>query len=221
MSESRGLLETVWEYREEVLYRKLFGGTGPGIYPLAVDTFSETFGKTCDPRWLTIGAFECPPTAERATWAYVSSGLSNPWEAEAPPDDPSELSGLGVEYIFNTTAQADWAIQLVHYVSAYDLLLNSGAFPEREPISPGDRIPVQIRDRSDRLSLIRRVLVIKSELVPSLHQLESGELYLLQLVGITESEAEYARTTDTETLCERLRAAGALDVTDPWRTSIV
>jgi hypothetical protein len=46
-------------------------------------------------------------------------------------------------------------------------------------------------------------------------------LYLLQLVGITESEAEHARTSDTSTLCERLRAAGALHVTDPWRSPIV
>jgi hypothetical protein len=57
MSDSDSLLEAVWKYREEVLYRELFGGTGPGIYPLSANIFSETFGKTCDPRWLTIGAF--------------------------------------------------------------------------------------------------------------------------------------------------------------------
>jgi len=221
MSNPRDLLEAVWEHREEVLYRELFGDTGPGICTLSADIFSGTFGKMCDPRWLTIGAYECPPTTDRPTWTYVSSGLSNPWDADAPPDDPSELSGLGVEYVFNTTAQADWAVQLVHYISAYDLLLNCGAFRGREAICIGDRIPVQIRDRSDRLSLIRKVMVVEPEFVPSRHQLESGELHLLQLVGITEAEAQHARTFDTSTLCERLREAGALDVTDPWRASVV
>jgi hypothetical protein len=221
MTEARGLLERVWEHREAAIYRQLFGDTGPGIYPLSAEIFSKTFQKSCDPRWLTVGVFECPPIANRNTWAYVSSGLSNPWEEELPLGDPSELSGLGVEYVFNTTAQADWAIQLVQYVAAYDLLLNHGAFPDREVISPGDRIPVQVRDRSDRLSLIQRVMVLKPEFMPACHRLESGDFYFLQLVGITEAESDLARASDTSTLCDRLRTAGALDVTDPWRLSLV
>ena len=221
MTDERSLLETVWEHREEKLYRELFGDTGPGIYPLPGQIFEETFNRSCDPRWLTIGAFECPPAGHRSTWLYVSSGLSNPWELESPPEDPEDLSGLGVEYIFNTTTQADWAIRLVHYVTAYDLLLNSGAFPGREAISPGDRIPVQIRDGSDRISPIRKVMVVKPEFIPACHKLDSGEFYLLQLVGITESEAEFARASDTSELCARLRSAGALDVTDPWRSAVV
>jgi len=221
MTDARSLLEAVWEHREETLYRKLFGHVGPGIYPLSSQVFSETFCRPCDPRWLTIGAFECPPTAHRSTWLYVSSGLSNPWEEESPPDDPSDLSGLGVEYVFNTTARADWAVQLVHYVTAYDLLLNSGAFGDREAISPGDRIPVQIRDRSERLSPIRTLMVVEPEFIQARQSLDSGEFYLLQLVGITESEAEFVRASDTSELCARLRAAGALDVTDPWRAAVV
>jgi hypothetical protein len=221
MTESKNFLESVWEHREDVVYRRVFGDTGPGIYPLSADLFTRTFGKSCDPRWLTIGVFECPPTVQRPTWVYVSSGLSNPWELDGAPDDPSELSGLGVEYVFNTTAQAEWAIQLVQYVTAYDLLLNHGAIPDHGPIAIGDRIPVQIRDRADRLSLLRRLMIIEPAFIPARHQLASGELHFFQLIGITEPEADLARASDTSTLCERLREAGVLDITDPWRSSIV
>lgn len=221
MSASVSLLEAVWEHREEVLYRSVFGETGPGIYPLSADIFASTFGRSCDPRWLTIGAFECPPTADRPTWAYVSSGLSNPWEEDQAPEDPSTPSGLGVEYVFNTTAQADWAIQLVQYVTAYDLLLTQGSFPGREAIFVGDRIPVQIRDKTDRLSLIRTVMVVEPEFIPARHRLASGEFCILQLVGITEPEAAFARASGAPVLCDRLRIAAALDVTDPWRASLV
>lgn len=217
----QNFLEAVWAHREEVLYRRLFGDLGRGIAALPAEIFTCTFRKPCDPRWLTIGVFESPPTPERSTWAYVSSGLSNPWEADGPPDDPSALSGLGVEYVFNTAGQADWAVQLVQYVAAYDLLLNHGEIPGQGPISLGDRIPVQIRDSSDRLSELRRLMVVEPGFIPGHHRLDSGDLFILQLVGITEREAELARATDTATLCQRLRDAGALDITDPWRSSIV
>jgi hypothetical protein len=215
------MLEAVWEQREEVLYRDIFGDRGSGIYTLSPDIFANTFKQSCDPRWLTIGVFECASTANRPTWTYVSSGLSNPWEDEAPPDDPDAASGLGVEYVFNTTAQAQWAIQLVQHIAAYEVLLAHGRFPGRDAILIGDRIPVQIRDKTDRLSAIRRVLVVEPEFIPMRHRLASGELCFLQLVGITEAEAELARKDGYTALCDKLRQAKALHITDPWRDSVV
>ena len=45
------LLERSWEYREETLYRRLFGDTGPGIYPLDMDLLRN--GTRVDPQhWL-------------------------------------------------------------------------------------------------------------------------------------------------------------------------
>ena len=47
------LLERSWEYREETLYRRLFGDTGPGIYPLDMDLLRNVFKQEqIDPRWL-------------------------------------------------------------------------------------------------------------------------------------------------------------------------
>jgi len=196
LTETKTFLESVWEQREEV------------------HLFKSTFGKSCDPRWLHIGVFECQPTAERPTWAYVSSGLSNPWELDAAPSDPSALSGLGVEYVFNTTAQAEWAIQLVQYVTAYELLLNHGSLPGRGPIEIGDRIPAQIRDRSDRLSLLRQLMVIKPAFVPARHQLASGGLAVqkkgpsISVVG--SSDAKTGSSTSQRIFIDVIGSSGEM-----------
>jgi hypothetical protein len=74
------LLERSWEYREETLYRRLFGDTGPGIY-LDMDLLRNVFKQEqIDPRWLHVGVNACPPHGDRRHWIYVSTGLSNPWK---------------------------------------------------------------------------------------------------------------------------------------------
>nr|WP_301539369.1 suppressor of fused domain protein [Methylomonas sp. ZR1] len=60
---------------------------------------------TVDPRWLTHSVFKCPPAENRKTWAYITSGMSNPWEAESP----EEYSGLGVEFLMEANTEAIWA----------------------------------------------------------------------------------------------------------------
>lgn len=214
------LLEKAWEHREETLYKELFGDIGKNIYPLTIEIFTEAFKLACDPRWLTIGVFECPPHGDRKTWTYVTSGLSNPWEDEEPPEDLDEPSGLGVEYVFNTTARASWAIKLVQHVAAYELLISHGKITGRESIYLGDRIPVQILDQQDRPSAIQMVMVAEPGFVAADHKLLSGALQLVQLVGITEREAAFSRVNNAEALIEKLRAAGCYDVTDPWRATL-
>lgn len=86
------LLEESWEEREEKSYKDIFGDTGPGIFPLTNEFFDRMNARAVDPRWLTHGVLKCPPNGSRPTWAYVTSGMSNPWEA----DEPEEYSGLGV-----------------------------------------------------------------------------------------------------------------------------
>ena len=214
------LLESAWEHREEILYKGLFGDLGPGIYPLPIEIFSDAFKASCDPRWLTIGVFECPPHGERKTWTYVSSGLSNPWEEEGPPANPEEPSGLGVEYVFNTPSRAGWAIKLVQHVVAYELLISAGQITGRDAIYLGDRIPVQILDAQDRPSAIQMVMVAEPCFVAADHSLPSGALQLVQLVGITAQEATFCRANDVAALIEKLRGADYYDVTDPWRSSL-
>lgn len=62
------LLEDSWEQREEIVYPKLFGETGEGIYPLDSEIFQNQFQiQEIDPRWLHYGVFKCPPNESRET----------------------------------------------------------------------------------------------------------------------------------------------------------
>jgi hypothetical protein len=70
--------EDAWAVREDRLYRALFGDTGPGIYTLDQELLTTVFHQeSIDPSWLTHGVFECPASASRQTWLYLSSSLSN------------------------------------------------------------------------------------------------------------------------------------------------
>src|ERR1700759_2396533 len=72
--EWQSCFEEAWAFREESIYRKLFGSLGAGIYALDAGPFINVFRQhSFDPRWLTHGVFECAPTAERPSWLYVSS----------------------------------------------------------------------------------------------------------------------------------------------------
>jgi Suppressor of fused protein (SUFU) len=119
-TESSDWFEKIWEYREEIIYPELFGEL-EGIYALSADIFLKTFGQeTYDPRWLFYGVFVSPPSGKRNSWLYVTSGMSNPWDDESP--NPSGLSGLGCEFVFETVEKADWAILHVQNIMAVELV---------------------------------------------------------------------------------------------------
>lgn len=100
-------LEEVWTYREEVLYPDLFGSTRRGIFTLDQALFAQVFGEEqVDPRWLFLGVFEFAPTAQRSSWLYVTSGMSNPWETEPEDYRPDDDAWLGVEFVMETPVQA-------------------------------------------------------------------------------------------------------------------
>src|SRR4051812_47299798 len=90
--------EAIWAHREEHLYPALFGPTGPGIYPIPAATFHGLGCAEPDPRFLTHGVFECPPTPARPHWLYVTSGMSNPWGDDPATLRPDAPSGLGCEF---------------------------------------------------------------------------------------------------------------------------
>lgn len=54
--------EQIWERREEVIYRDLFGvPEGNRIYALKPVCFSSFGEQALDPRWLHHGVFVFPP----------------------------------------------------------------------------------------------------------------------------------------------------------------
>ena len=204
-------LEESWEEREEKSYKKIFGDTGPGIFPLSNEIFDRMNAKAIDPRWLTHGVFKCPPTDDRSTWAYVTSGMSNPWEAE----EPEEYSGLGVEFLMETDNEETWAVEVLQTLMAYNLLLAAGQMGDFPPLDYGHRVPLALSDS------IKTMMFTHPVIFPSNFCIKSGTVDLLQVVGITPSELESAKQTSSDEIREKLVSNTGGLVTDKGRASVV
>jgi hypothetical protein len=215
----REWFEQAWAFREESLYPSLFGSLGNGIYPLDADLFATIFGQdSIDPRWLTHGVFECPPTAGRLSWLYVSSGLSNAWEADSPT--PEAVSGLGCEFLFESCEQSRWALIFMQRMVAFQQLLAANRFPGKPPLHLWDRIP--LRSPIDgSASALTWILVTPSVAFGGTRQLPSGCFEFLQFVAITEDEAGYARRHGGNELLELLVSRNAAPVADANRRTIL
>ena len=190
-------LEESWEEREEKSYKEIFGDTGTGIFPLSSEIFGRMNAKGIDPRWLTHGVFKCPPTGKRSTWAYVTSGMSNPWETE----EPDEYSGLGVEFLMETENEETWAIEVLQTLMAYNLLLGSGQMGDFPPLDYGHRVPLTLSES------IKTMMFTYPVNFPDNFFIKSGRVDLLQVVGITASELTTAKKTSSEEIKEKLIAS--------------
>jgi hypothetical protein len=170
-----------------------------------------------DPRWLHYGVFEFAPTAARASWLYVTSGMSNDWEAEQP--DPASSSGMGCEFVFETTQQAQWPIVRLLHVMIFQVLLSHGRYPGSHPLGDFDRIPLRgpIRPGPSHLTHLMLAPPVR---FPREAQLESGSFDFYQVVGVGEAEVGYARAHGGPALLEALVARGFFPVTDPERNEV-
>jgi hypothetical protein len=203
-------LEESWEEREEKSYKAIFGETGPGIFPLSNEIFDRMNAEGIDPRWLTHGVFKCPPTEKRSTWTYVTSGMSNPWEVE----EPEEYSGLGVEFLLETENEETWAIEVLQTLMAYNLLLATGQMGEFPPIDYGHRVPLALSES------IKTMMFTHPINFPSSFSIKSGNVDLLQVVGITPSELEVAKQSSSDELKEKLVSSTGGLVTCKERASV-
>ena len=205
------LLEDAWEEREEVVYPEVFGDTGPGIYPLSNDVFEQLDAQSVDPRWLTHGVFQSPPNDTRNTWVYVTSGMSNPWES----DEPQDYSGFGVEFVLETEQASTWAINVLHTLMAYNLMLASGQMGEPGLLDYGDRIPFALSED------IAAMVIAPPFQLPENIDIKSGRVDFLQIVGVTEAELTHAQETSSEALIEMLIEETCGLITAKQRKSVV
>jgi hypothetical protein len=212
-------LEEVWEYREEGLYPKLFGKMQRGIFSLSYESFTSLSAHDVDPRWLHLGVFEFGPTVERKSWLYVTSGGSTPWELDPSEYDPEEYSWLGVEFVMETSQQADWPIRVLQRLLAYHVLVCHGAFGDFPPLNYGHRVPAGGPIDGANSSL-RFLAIVEPTHYASSGQLGSGKFDFLQVVGITEGERDYAKASSTGQLVAALSSQGAYPVTNPQRAQI-
>jgi hypothetical protein len=204
-------LEESWEEREEKAYKQIFGDTGPGIYPLSTEIFDRMNANAIDPRWLTHGVFKCPPTENRKTWAYVTSGMSNPWETESP----EEYSGLGVEFLMETNEEEMWAVDVLRTLMAYNLLLAAGKVGNFPPLDYGHRVPLALSVD------IKTMMFAHPVNFPESLSIRSGRVDLLQVVGITPAELEVAKQTSSEELKEIIVSNIGGLITSKERASVV
>jgi Suppressor of fused protein (SUFU) len=216
--DSENWLERVWEYREDVLYPSLFGETHKGIFTIPAEMFKDTFKQeSVDPRWLFYGVLEFAPTPARTSWLYVTSGMSNDWEAAHL--DPTTPSGLGCEFVFETTEQSQWAILRLLHLMAAQILLSHGGFPGRSPLGDFDRVPLHVPIFPGH-PLLTRLMLAPPTGFPREAQLESGPFQFYQVVGISEAEAAHARLRGGPALLELLVANNYFPVTDPDRPEV-
>jgi Suppressor of fused protein (SUFU) len=214
----REWFEGAWAQREEQVYPRLFGPVRPQIWPLSHEVFRGTFKQEAvDPRWLTYGVMVSEPNERRPSWLYVSSGLSNAWEDESPV--PSGPSGLGMEFVLETTEEAEWPILRLHHLIAFQILIACGRYPGRTLIDMHDRIPLRA-PISPSATELTWLVVAPSVGYDSPFQLSTGQVDLWSVVGISEAEAELASTKGPEKLLALLAKGGAYPVTDPVRGSL-
>lgn len=213
-------LEAVWAEREEKVYRRLFGDLGPGIYPVGADSFRALGHDGPDPRWLHTGVFACPPHEGRTSWLYASSGLSNPWEDEPANYSNNEWSGLGVEFVMETDRRADWPIVVLHRMIAFELLLASGKFGDKPLLEPGDRIPLRASVSLSEPSELQTLVLSRPDHIAAGFALASGRVEFLHFIAISDTEVVFAKANGSDSLIERLKAAGVYPLTVPERTTV-
>jgi hypothetical protein len=217
--------EEIWRIREEDVYPKLFGAKSRGIFTLDDKVFRQFGQETFDPLWFFLGVWEFAPTEARPCWMYVTSGLSNPWnwddESNTASDPTTDvMSGFGMEFLFATPQQGDWAIRYLQTLLAYDILLYCDCFPDRGPIGPGNRVSFNAPLNRDPECALRGAIVSRADAFPSGFVLPSGQVEFFTVTGVADDEISFARENSTNILIERLVAAGAYPVTNPERAPL-
>ena len=205
-------LQQCWQQREEQVYKEIFGDTGAGIYTLPAELFQSRFDiQQVDPQWLTYGVFSCPPTTERATWAYVSSGMSNPWTAKSTED----YSGLGTEFILETAQECAWALPILQTLIGYNILLAEGKMGDVAPLHYGHMVPLALSEQ------IPAMLFVQPENFPPSFNLASGQVDFIQIVGITAAELEAAKASSSKQIAQQILTQTGGFLTDPDRLSVI
>lgn len=210
--------QDVWSEREDVLYRQFFGGIGETIHTIPALLFERLGYPQVDQRWLTHGVFACPPQPNRDTWVYVTSALSNPWGEDPTTINPANPSGLGFELLLETPREEEWAIQVLHWLMAVQILAASG-FLQGDLVEPGFRVPLHTSIDPQSDSAIRHLLITVPSAYPAQFQLPSGKVAFLLCLGITDQENEFAREKDSDVLLKHLLETGVYPVTDAQRGS--
>ncbi len=208
----KDLLEEAWEQREEDIYLALFGKNEYGIYPLDAEVFEKQFDvHDIDPRWLHYGVMKFAPNEQRESWVYVTSGMSNPWLSNTI----EKKSGLGSEFLLEYDEESDLPILLLQNLMAYNILLSIGHFEGKFLLEIGDRVALKIEPN------LSYALMAKPQNFPETIKLVSGDVDLIQVLGITKKEWKYAKEHSSQHLVTLMIKKQCPFLLNPYRNSIV
>ena len=212
--------ERIWAYREETVYRKFFGDIGTTIHTIPPALFAKLGQKQIDPRWPTHGVFECPASATRPNWVYVTSALSNPWGIGPDEVQPGAHSGLGFEFLMQTPEKSPWAISVLHWVMAIQILVASDLL-KGHLLELYDRVPLGMSIDPTRQSELRNLFITAPLDFPAGFELESGKVDLMLCVGISDRERDFGKTQGGADLVDLLKLHKVFPLTDPARKSVI
>lgn len=164
--------------------------------------------------WSGGGIYQYPPSGNRSSWHYVTSGLSQPHiddDGNPQPvvdDDGERYSGFGIELVISTIKKVAWAPDVLINLVKYLLFQQNSRV-----IVPGDRIPCNgplVLETSTRLTHL--VATSSSEYETEI-LLPVGQCHLVHLIGCTQREIDAAVTMGHGTagsivLCRALREMG-------------
>jgi hypothetical protein len=211
--------QDVWAYREDVVYKELFGSVGPHVHTIPPELFQRLGHQNPDPRWLVHGVFEIAPTEKLPYWTYVTTALSNPWGEDPATVNSAEPSGLGFELVMHSPTTSPWVIQVLHWLMAMNILAGSGLI-QGETVSAGARIPLHTSiDPQNPESPVRNLLILEASHLKPGFNLPSGRVDLLLCLGVTDQEMSQAESLDYDEMLKILQEKQVFPVTDPNRQS--
>jgi hypothetical protein len=215
MSEHSDWFEESWRYRDEVLYPAQLGGDSTGsINTIPYEAFARMGFDQIDPRWLYCGILTFPPTGGRTQLIFVTSGLSNAWDDDAP--DQTSISGLGIELRLDSPTDDFWAKDVLLRLSAMQLLIHVGRIAGARVLDDGDRVLVGEETFGDGSAMTSLLATEVADL-----RLPTGRFKMIQLFPITDAERQYAGAKGAEALLGALRQNTTYPVSDLRRSSVV
>jgi hypothetical protein len=145
--------------------------------------------------WPGGGIYQFPPNGNRASWHYVTSGLSQPdIDDDGVPrpvvdDDGEQYSGFRIELVISTIDNVVWAPDVLINLVKY-LLFQENA----RVILPGDRIPCNGPLVLETSTPLRYLLATTSTEYENEILLPVGKCQLVHLIGSTQAEIDCALT---------------------------
>ncbi len=216
--------EDIWRDREERIYPALFGPLPPTVVPVPFDAFRAILGPDAaiKPEWRHYAVIEIAPNELHSDWFYITTAFSQPWKLEKPEElNKDVFSGVGFEMLLRTPERANWAVDVLHRLSAYQIGVAEGLM-KGKLFEYGDWMPLNGPiDSAVPDSKVRGIFISRPRDFMARFSLRSGQVDVLQLVGITGDEVAYLLNSAPPPFEELLYSQGAAPTTDPRRDSIL